>query len=61
MSFASHKFHGPKGVGALFARRGLRFRPLIIGGPQERDRAGERKMYLASSAWAGRRNWLPGI
>jgi cysteine desulfurase len=40
MSFASHKFHGPKGVAALFLRRGLRIRPLIIGGPQERDRRG---------------------
>ncbi len=40
MSFASHKFHGPKGVGALFMRRGLRFKPLIIGGPQERSRRG---------------------
>ncbi|MDB5291699.1 MAG: aromatic amino acid beta-eliminating lyase/threonine aldolase [Phycisphaerales bacterium] len=40
MSFASHKFHGPKGVGALFARRGLRVRPLLIGGPQERGRRG---------------------
>lgn len=40
MSFASHKFHGPKGVGCFFARRGLRFRPLIIGGPQEQGRRG---------------------
>jgi cysteine desulfurase len=40
MSFAGHKFHGPKGVGALFARRGLRIRPLLIGGPQERSRRG---------------------
>ncbi|HWE03383.1 MAG TPA: aminotransferase class V-fold PLP-dependent enzyme [Tepidisphaeraceae bacterium] len=40
MSFASHKFHGPKGIGALFIRRGIRIRPLIIGGPQERDRRG---------------------
>jgi cysteine desulfurase len=40
MSFASHKFHGPKGVGALFVRRGVRVRPLIIGGPQERGRRG---------------------
>src|SRR5260221_194134 len=40
MSFASHKFHGPKGVGALFTRRGLRVPPLIIGGPQERGRRG---------------------
>jgi cysteine desulfurase len=40
MSLASHKFHGPKGVGGLFVRRGLRFRPLLIGGPQERGRRG---------------------
>jgi len=40
MSFAAHKFHGPKGVGGLFARRGLRYRPLLIGGPQERGRRG---------------------
>src|SRR5688500_2538700 len=40
MSFASHKFHGPKGVGGLFVRRGLRIRPLMIGGPQERGRRG---------------------
>ncbi|HMB96262.1 MAG TPA: aminotransferase class V-fold PLP-dependent enzyme, partial [Tepidisphaeraceae bacterium] len=39
-SFASHKFHGPKGVGAMFLRRGVRYRPLIIGGPQERNRRG---------------------
>jgi cysteine desulfurase len=40
MSFAAHKFHGPKGVGALFVRRGLRIRPSIIGGPQEAGRRG---------------------
>jgi cysteine desulfurase len=40
MSLAAHKFHGPKGVGALFIRRGLRLRPLIVGGPQERGRRG---------------------
>jgi cysteine desulfurase len=40
MSFASHKFHGPKGVGALFVRRGVRYRPLLIGGPQENGRRG---------------------
>jgi cysteine desulfurase len=40
LSFASHKFHGPKGVGGLFIRRGARVRPLMIGGPQERGRRG---------------------
>ena len=40
MSLAAHKFHGPKGAGALYARRGLRYRPLLVGGPQERSRRG---------------------
>ena len=40
MSFAAHKFHGPKGVGAVYVRRGVRMRPLLIGGPQERSRRG---------------------
>lgn len=39
-SFAAHKFHGPKGVGALFTRRGVRLKPLVVGGPQERGRRG---------------------
>jgi cysteine desulfurase len=40
LSFAAHKFHGPKGIGGLFVRRGVRMRPLLIGGPQERNRRG---------------------
>jgi cysteine desulfurase len=39
-SFAAHKFHGPKGVGGLYLRRGLRIHPLLVGGPQERGRRG---------------------
>jgi cysteine desulfurase len=39
-SFAAHKFHGPKGVGGLFLRRGIRISPLLIGGPQEKGRRG---------------------
>lgn len=39
-SFAAHKFHGPKGIGGLYTRRGVRLRPYIIGGPQERGRRG---------------------
>jgi cysteine desulfurase len=37
-SISAHKFHGPKGVGALFIRRGLKFAPLLIGGGQENGR-----------------------
>src|SRR4051794_27651731 len=40
MSFASHKFHGPKGAGGWYARRGVRVRPLLVGGPQETGRRG---------------------
>jgi cysteine desulfurase len=40
ISMAAHKFHGPKGIGALYARRGLRIPPLVVGGPQERGRRG---------------------
>lgn len=40
LSFASHKFHGPKGVGVLYARGGMGFHPLVIGGGQERRRRG---------------------
>jgi cysteine desulfurase len=40
MSFAAHKFHGPKGVGMLYTRRGLRLPPFVLGGPQELNRRG---------------------
>jgi len=36
LSVTSHKLHGPMGVGALYVRRGVRLRPLIYGGRQER-------------------------
>ncbi|MCY2961277.1 MAG: cysteine desulfurase family protein [Planctomycetota bacterium] len=40
-SLSSHKLHGPKGVGALYAADGREFEPLLRGGPQEsRRRAG---------------------
>jgi cysteine desulfurase len=40
MTLVGHKFHGPKGVGALFVRSGVKLRAQSIGGPQERDRRG---------------------
>lgn len=35
MSLSSHKIHGPKGVGALYASRSIRLKPLMYGGGQE--------------------------
>jgi cysteine desulfurase len=38
LSIAGHKFHAPKGVGALYVRKGTRLRPLLFGGAHERNR-----------------------
>jgi cysteine desulfurase len=40
LTLAAHKFHGPKGVGALYVRPGSRLRPVQVGGPQERNQRG---------------------
>lgn len=40
LSISGHKLHAPKGVGVLYVRRGVRFRPFIIGGHQEKGRRG---------------------
>ena len=38
LSISAHKFYGPKGVGALWIRRGVRLQPPLTGGKQERSR-----------------------
>lgn len=40
LSITGHKFHAPKGIGALFVRRKVPFSPLLCGGHQERGRRG---------------------
>jgi len=38
LSLSGHKLHAPKGIGVLYVRRGTPFRPLLVGGHQERGR-----------------------
>ena len=63
-SFAAHKFHGPKGVGALYLRRTVRITPQTFGGPQERERRGgtENVPAIAGLGVAAdlARTWLSG-
>lgn len=38
LSLSGHKFYGPKGVGALYVKKGVKFEPLLHGGGHEKDR-----------------------
>lgn len=50
MSVSAHKIHGPKGVGALFVRKGTHIEPLTYGGGQEKDmRPGTESMPLIAA------------
>jgi cysteine desulfurase len=63
-TFSAHKFHGPKGVGVLVVRPGVRILPQLLGGPQERGlRPGTENMPGMpgiSSAARAAREWLAG-
>ncbi|MDO5580825.1 MAG: aminotransferase class V-fold PLP-dependent enzyme [Planctomycetia bacterium] len=54
LSFSGHKFHAPKGVGALYVRPGTPIRPYLIGGHQENGRRGgtENVPYIIGMACA---------
>lgn len=38
LSLSAHKFHGPKGIGVLYAKKGVRLHTLLLGGAQERGK-----------------------
>jgi len=63
LSMSAHKLHAPKGIGALYVRRGLTLEPYIMGGAQERRRrAGTENVPLAAAFGAAARLAMePGL
>ncbi len=58
LSASGHKFHGPKGIGFMYLRNGVKIGPLIHGGAQERSRRAGTLMYRESLVWVQRLHWL---
>ncbi|MCC8182338.1 MAG: cysteine desulfurase [Clostridiales bacterium] len=57
LTASAHKFGGPKGVGFLYARRGIRLRPLIYGGSQEQGLRGGTESAALISGMAAALTW----
>ena len=60
LSLSGHKLHGPKGVGALYVRKGTKFSPFLIGGHQESGRRGGTEN-VASIVGLGKASELAGV
>lgn len=60
LSLSAHKFHGPKGVGALYVREGLRFQPFLQGGGQESGRRSGTENTAAIVGMGAAVAWLRG-
>lgn len=54
LTMSGHKIHGPKGVGMLYMRKGLKVKPLMLGGGQREDSAPVQKTAPARRHWAWR-------
>lgn len=61
ISVSAHKIHGPKGIGALYIRKGARILPLIVGGGQERGMRSGTESTLLAEGFAAAVTALPDI
>lgn len=59
-SISGHKVHGPKGVGALYLRSGLRLNPFIVGGHQERERRAGTEAVALIGGFGAAVEWATG-
>ncbi len=59
VTISAHKIHGPKGIGALYIRKGVRILPLILGGGQERGMRSGTESTLLAEGFAAAVSALP--
>ncbi|MBQ8171324.1 MAG: cysteine desulfurase [Oscillospiraceae bacterium] len=58
ISISGHKIHGPKGIGALYVKKGVRFAPLLLGGGQQKKlRSGTEPVELIAGLEAAVKNY----